>query len=151
MIYQAADGALLTVMFFLHNACFHLKRGTCCGPTATERVAAGMLFQDDSDSHVLQCAQLTSISNHFSTVAYMIGHTFTLQNPQVTDSEAWKLQWESVWLLVCVAETIVLVCCVRPAGLSVCSLPGVEKGLAVSSQPWPAGLFCPQAAQNGRL
>lgn len=36
MIYQAVDSALLTVMFFLHNACFHLKRGMCCGPTATQ-------------------------------------------------------------------------------------------------------------------
>lgn len=45
------------------------------------------------------------------------------------------------------AEPIVFVCCVHPAGQSVCSLPGVEKGLAVSSQPWPAGLSCPQGAQ----
>ena len=51
------------------------------------RAEDGMLLQDESDSHVLQCAQLTSISNHFSTVAHMIGHTFTLQNPQVTNSE----------------------------------------------------------------
>lgn len=43
------------------------------------------------------------------------------------------------------AELIVFVCWVRPAGLSVCSLPGVEKG---ATQPWPAGLSCPQGARE---
>ncbi len=49
--------------------------------------------------------------------------------------------------LVCVVLSL-LCLCVRPAGLSVCSLPGVEKGLAVASQPWPAGLSCPHGAQK---
>lgn len=45
------------------------------------RAAGGITLQDESDSHVLQCAHRTSISNHSSTVAYMIGHTFTSQKP----------------------------------------------------------------------
>jgi len=50
--------------------------------------AAGSIpLQDESVSNVLQCARFTSISNHSSTVPWMIGHTFISQNPQITNSE----------------------------------------------------------------
>lgn len=41
------------------------------------RAAGRVPLQDESDSHLLQCAQLASISNHSSAAAYMIGHTVT--------------------------------------------------------------------------
>lgn len=132
MIYQARNGALLTVMFFLHNAC--LKDGHVVH--LEQLPGAGRVpLQDEAHSRVLQCAQLTSISNHSSTVHdYMIGHTFPTghkfggMKPEMTLESGCGVG-------LCGAEPIVFVCCVRPAGLSVCSPPGVEKGLAVSSQP----------------
>ncbi len=68
--------------------------------------------------------------------------------PQVTNSEGWNETQCGCRVGLCGAEPIVFVCCVRPAGPPVCSLPGVEKGLAVASQPWPAGLSCPQGAKE---
>lgn len=134
---------------------FYLKRRTCCGPTATQSSRWDPL-QDDS--HVLQCEQLTSISNQSSAVAYMIGSTFTSRNPtgyEFRGPEA-KMRHSMVVGLVCVVLSAVFFLgggvCVRPAGLSVCSLPRVRKGLAGTSQPWPAGLSCPhEAGEQGAV
>lgn len=103
------------------------------------RAAGGIPFRDEPASHVLQCAQLTSISSHSSTVAYTIGHTFTSpKSPSGDKSRGPNAEMGLgvvVGLVPVMLKPIVFVCCVRPAGLSVCSQPGVEKGLAVASQP----------------
>lgn len=126
---------------------FHLKERQAVDlqpPGAPE----GTPVQDKPASHVLQCTLLTSISNHPSAAAHTLPHTFTPQNPQVLGAAGWTLEWDSVWLCGWFVWLIVFACCVRPVGLSVCSLPGVEKGLAVASQPWPAGLSCPREAEE---
>lgn len=67
---------------------------------------------------------------------------------QIQRPESWNETQCGCRVGLCGAEPIMIVCCVRPAGLSVCSLPSVEKGLAVASQPWPAGLSCPREAEE---
>lgn len=125
---------------------FCLKRRTCCGPTATQS-SRWDLLQDYS--HVLQCEQLTSISNHSSAVAYMIGSTLTSWNPTGYKFRGLKAEMRHsmiVWLVrVMVSASCLRAVCVL-WGLSSCSLPSVRKGLAGASQPWPAGLSCPQEA-----
>lgn len=117
MIHQVADHALLTVMFFLHNACFPALKMDTLWTSSLPEQQAGFIFEINRNlQHCLQCTLLPSISNHSSTVAYMIGPTFT----------SLELKWDSVrWSGV----LPVLLCAIvqRPVGWSIWSLAVVEK------------------------
>lgn len=110
MIYLAADGALLTVMFFLYNACvLPLKTDVLWTYSNSEQQAGDL--RDESDSHVLQCAQLTSISNHSSTAAHVIGHTFTSQKPTGYKFRGLKAEMR-LSTVVGLVNVLLFVCCV---------------------------------------
>ncbi|KAK7886085.1 hypothetical protein WMY93_025706 [Mugilogobius chulae] len=77
MIYGVADGALLTVMFLLHNACSSSPIDGHALDFQLPRTAGEIPLPVQSESELCRlCAPLTSISNHSSTLAYKIGGTF---------------------------------------------------------------------------
>lgn len=95
---------------------------------------AGGLLSHESDSHVLQCAQLPSISNQSSAVVEMSGHTFTSPKTHRSGPEAWRMS--AVVGLVCVVLRPLCWCAERI--LRGCpSAPCLvwRGGLAVASQP----------------
>lgn len=57
--------------------------------------------------------------------------------------QAWKLKGDTAWLYGWSVRWWALHVCTSCGG---CSLPSVRKGIAGASQPWPAGLSCPQEA-----
>lgn len=68
-------------------------------------------------------------------------HRLQIQRPE---------SWNETQHDCMVGRVMVSASCLRAVsvlwGLSSCSLPSVRKGLAGASQPWPAGLSCPQEA-----
>lgn len=70
----------------------------------------------------------TSISNHSSTAAYMIGLTFTSQKNNKPAGYKFRGLRAEMRLSMVAGLVCVVVCCVRPAGLPVCSLPRCGEG-----------------------
>lgn len=129
---------------------FYLKRQTCCGPTATQSSR-----RDNSPRWIrftcaAMCTPCINIQSFLNCGLHDWPHLHIPKTHrlQIQRAESWNETQCGCRVGWCGAEPIVFVCCVHPAGLPVCSLPGVEKGLAVASQPWPAGLSCPQGAKE---
>lgn len=106
----------------------HLKRWTHCGPTETHR------SRQELSPRWIWCAQFPSILNHSATVAYIIGHTFTSQNPMGPKANSLKLKRDSTGLQGSFCEVLRLLC--------LCAVYILQGSPSARCLVWRRGLLC---------
>lgn len=121
----------------------HLKRWTCCGPTGTQNSRRppfwGICF-----TCAAMCSTPINMESVLSCGLDERSHLHIPKNPQVTTR---GLEAECG----CGAETIMLVCWEHPAGLSVCSLPSVERGARCGKPAMTSWALLPTRSWGARL